>query len=39
MKLNALSKRYVESIMELSPDEFVKELLQFEKMLKDKNNG
>jgi hypothetical protein len=39
MKLNALSKRDVESIMELSPDEFVKELLQFEKMLKDKNNG
>lgn len=39
MKLNSLSKKDIDSVMELSPDEFIKELLQFEKMLKDKNNG
>lgn len=39
MKLNSLSKKDVESAMQLSPDDFIKELLQFEKMLKDKNNG
>lgn len=39
MKLNSFSKKDVDSMMQLSPNEFTKELLQFEKMLKDKNNG
>jgi hypothetical protein len=39
MKLNALSKKDVDSMMEISPEEFTKELLQFEKILKEKNSG
>lgn len=39
MRLNGLSKKDLESMMELVPDETTKEILAFEKMLKEKNNG
>lgn len=39
MRLNSLSKRDLESMMEIMPDETIKEILGFEKMLKEKNNG
>lgn len=39
MRLNGLSKRDLESMMEIMPDETTKEILGFEKMLKEKNNG
>lgn len=39
MRLNGLSKRDLDSMMELMPDETTKEILHFEKMLKEKNNG
>ena len=39
MILNSLSQKDFESMMEIMPEETIKEILGFEKMLKDKNNG
>lgn len=39
MRLNSLSKKDFESMMEIMPEETIKEILGFEKMLKEKNNG
>lgn len=39
MKLNGLSKKDFESMSQLMEDDLMKEILNFEKMLKDKNNG
>jgi len=39
MRLNGLSKKDFESMDELMHDELMKEILSFEKMLKEKNNG
>jgi hypothetical protein len=39
MKLNGLSKKDFESMIELMGDDVIKEILSFEKMLKEKNNG
>lgn len=39
MKLNGLSKKDIEPMMTIMGEEITKELLEFEKMLKDKNNG
>lgn len=39
MRLNGLSKKDFDSMDELMHDELMKEILSFEKMLKEKNNG
>lgn len=39
MRLNKMSKKDLDSMMELHHDETMKEIFDFEKILKEKNNG
>jgi hypothetical protein len=39
MKLNKLSKKDFDSMLEIMEDEVIKEILNFEKILKEKNNA